>query len=127
MPLHPNNQLLVDELCTLPVLDGRFENIQLVNYDSINDAKRGCFSLVFCAKDRLTDKKVALKFFDLDHRWAHEKYRRDSFDRKHTILETLLDAERCLQLKSELRIYPLVVTTAAGPVVTLSCKYCCAF
>ena len=116
MPLHLNNQLRVDELCTLPVLYGRFENRQLLNYDSINNAKRGCFALVFCATDRLTDKKVAFKFFGLDYRWAHEKYKRDSFDREHTIRETLLGAERCLQLKSELRIYPLVVTTAAGPI-----------
>ena len=123
MPLHPNNQLLVDELSKLPVLDGRFEDIRLVNYDSLINVKRGCFSLVFCARDRLTGKQVALKFFDLHPDWVHEKYRLASFDREHTILEALLNAERCLQLKSEMRTYSLNVPAAAGPVVTISCKY----
>jgi serine/threonine protein kinase len=123
MPLHPNNDLLVAELTKLPLLDGRFENIRLVNYDPHSGVKRGCFSLVFCAHDRLTGKQVALKFFDLDPAWIHDSYRNHSFAREHTILETLVNAERCLQLKSDMKTYSLQVTSNLGPALTLPCRY----
>jgi serine/threonine protein kinase len=123
MPLHPNSQLLVDELETLPLLAGRFSNMKLVNYDSVADEKQGCFSLVFSADDALTGEQVALKFFDLDPRFFTDKYRRAAFDREQDLLALLVGKRRCLQLVANMDVYNLNVPTGLGYVVTLPCSF----
>jgi serine/threonine protein kinase len=123
MPLHPNSQLLVDKLKATPLLDGRFENIELVNYNSIVDAKRGSFSLVFKAYDRLTDRFVALKFYDPDPQWMNDRYRFGCFQREHDVLHELRGAERCLQLVSELGRFVLEEKVPGGLTISLACHY----
>jgi serine/threonine protein kinase len=123
MALHPNSQLLVSELERLPLLDGRFEQLKLVNFDETNGIKRGCFSLVFRAKDTVTGRLVALKFFDLDPGFLHDAYRRDAFVREHEILQTLLEKHRCLQLVAGMSTYQLAVPTAGGISFLVPCQY----
>ena len=98
----------------MPELDGRFERIRLVNFDATKRKKRGVFSLVFKAFDRIEQRDVALKFYDLDPRWLLDQYRLDSFRREHGILQTLLTRERCLQLASSLSTYSLTIPQATG-------------
>jgi len=86
MPLHTNNQLLISTLEAMPLLDGRYEGMKFVNYNSLKDEKRGCFSLVFRAFDRLNQKTVALKFYDIDPQRMMDIYRQQSFQREHEIL-----------------------------------------
>ena len=62
--LHVNSKRLVQELEALPELDGRFTDLKLVNCQGA--VKRGNFSLVFRAKDKVAGDDVAIKFFDLD-------------------------------------------------------------
>ncbi|MBH9680766.1 protein kinase family protein [Burkholderia cepacia] len=121
MALHQNSQLLVNHLEALPLLEGRFEQLKLVNFDSVNDKKRGCFSLVFRAIDRITGNPVALKFFDLDPQWFHNPYRRSGFVREHQLLETLLTKGRCLQLVAGLSTYELPTGGPNGFMVP--CQY----
>jgi serine/threonine protein kinase len=123
MPLSDNSKLLVEKLESTPLLDGRFEQIKLVNFDSVSDNKRGCFSLVFRAYDRANEKVVALKFYDISPDWMFDNYRRKAFDREHEILQTLLSKERCLQLKSALSTFNLIVNIPSQPSITLPCRY----
>lgn len=122
MPLSENSQLLVNELQSLPLLEGRYANLRLVNFDEGNGEKRGCFSLVFSADDRLDGVKVALKFFDLDPAWFHDQYRKDAFRREHTILQSLLGKARCLQLASPLSTYQFTLPFGDGK-FTVPCEY----
>lgn len=123
MSLHPNNQRLVSELEALPLLDGRYEGMKLVNYDSAADVKRGCLSLVFRAFDRLNQKTVALKFYDINPQLMMDIYRQQSFQREHEILKTLLTKKRCLQLASGLSTYNLQVPLPDGTTVAIPCQY----
>lgn len=123
MPLNSNSQLLVDTLQAIDVLDGRYRNITLVNYNEAEDAKRGCFSLVFKAYDDLSGKPVALKFYDLNPRWTNDPYRVAAFQREHEILASLLTAERCLQLASAMSSYILEVKVPNGPILSFACQY----
>ena len=121
MPLHPTSQFLVDDLHASPLLDGRFEGMRLVNFDSVADQRRGCFSLVFRALDQDTGSSVALKFFDPQS--MMDVYRLNAFRREHQILHDLLRVSRCLQLASGLNTYLLQIPTAIGSTVTLRCEY----
>ncbi|MET3109273.1 serine/threonine protein kinase [Oxalobacteraceae bacterium GrIS 1.18] len=123
MPLHPNNKLLVDTLCALDNLAGRYEKIQLVNYDSVSDQKRGCFSLVFKAFDALMQKTVALKFYDIGPANMNDKYRISAFAREHEILNSLITVDRCLQLMSDLSSFNLECVLPTGDVITIACSY----
>ena len=87
MPLSHNSQLLVDTLEAMPLLDGRFEKIKLVNFDSFTDQKRGCFSLVFSAHDVVDDAHVAQKFYDIDPLAMNDSYPRNAYRREHEILQ----------------------------------------
>ena len=107
MLLHPNNENLRQALENAKLIAGRYENIKLINWDETTGKKRGCFSLVFKAFDIVTDKTVALKFYDLDPRWTADLYRRQAFTREHEILQLLLNNERCLQLTSALETFNL--------------------
>jgi serine/threonine protein kinase len=123
MPLSQNSQLLVNALEAMELLDGRFRNIKLVNFNSFNDVRRGCFSLVFSAHDVVNDAQVALKFYDIDHQWYNDNYRRNAFRREHEILQVLLDKERCLQLASTLSTYDFNIPIGNGQHATLPCEY----
>jgi serine/threonine protein kinase len=123
MALSQNSQLLVNALQALPLLDGRFEQIKLVNFNSFNNQKRGCFSLVFSAYDKVEGVQVALKFYDIDPQWLNDNYRRAAFRREHEILQALLTKERCLQLASALSTYNFVIPTTPGNSVTIPCEY----
>src|ERR1700685_1037236 len=98
MPIHPNNLLLIKTLEALPLLDGRFANLKVVNCNVATGEKRGCFSIVFRADDTIEGKPVALKFFDLNPSAISDVYRRTAFERESKILQTLQTRERCLQL-----------------------------
>lgn len=121
MSLQPISQFVVDDLQALQLLDGRFEGMELVNYDSIKNERRGCFSLVFRANDRDTGRYVALKFFDPAR--MNDVYRLNAFRREHEILKGLLGVNRCLQLASGLNTYQLQVHVPEGQTIPLPCEY----
>jgi serine/threonine protein kinase len=122
-PLDPNNDLLRVTLESLPLLDGRFANIRLVNWDPVRQIKQGCFSLVFRADDVVDDRPVALKFYDISTATMLDQYRRASFTRENAILLSLLNESRCLQLSKGLSAYQLPVPMPGGSVVTIPCEY----
>lgn len=123
MSLSDNSQLLVDTLEALPLLDGRFEKIKLVNFNSFKNEKRGCFSLVFSAHDIVADVPVALKFYDINPALIIDDYRRACFRREHDILQVVMNKKRCLQLVSALSTYPLVIPISHGNNPTFPCEY----
>lgn len=120
MPLPQNSQILTNALEALPLLDGRFSNMKLVNIDSVSDQRRGCFSLVFHAIDAESGRSVALKFFDPES--LNNVYRRDAFRRESVILQTLVGADRCLQAASPLSTYDFPLPTPTGPFL-VPCDY----
>lgn len=124
MTLHPNNELLKSTLEALPLLDGRFEQLQLVNVP-VTGPKRGCFSLVFKAWDTVGHKQVALKFYDIDPSNLNNQYRKTCFEREHLILQQLLGVDRCLQLASSLTRFELKVPLdpGAGTYFSVHCDY----
>ncbi len=124
MTLHSNNELLRDTLEALPLLDGRFEQLKLINVPVVGP-KRGCFSLVFRAWDRINEKLVALKFYDIDPLNLNDQYRLACFEREHGILQQLLGVERCLQLASSLSSFELKLPLdpVAGTNFVLNCHY----
>lgn len=103
----------------LPLLDGRFSDIRLVNIDSASDSRRGCFSLVFRGIDNSTGMLTAIKFYD--PAMANEVYRLESFRREFEILKILRGAEGCLQLVSGLNKYALPIPTVPG--AAIPCLY----
>lgn len=121
MPLDTTSQYLVDDLQGLPLLDGRFEQLQLVNFDSLKDERRGCFSLVFKAFDRDLDRHVALKFFDPNG--SMDVYRLTAFRREREILQNLIGVNRCLQLVSGLSKYQLAIPATSGSILHIPCEY----
>lgn len=123
MPLHPNNQLLVSTVEAMTLLDNRYEGMKFVNYNTVADQKRGCFSLVFRAYDRLEQKTVALKFYDIDPDRMMDVYRQNAFQREHEILQTLINKNRCLQLVSALSTFQLGFDSSLGETPTLPCRY----
>lgn len=123
MAIHPNSELLRQTLERLPLLDGRFSGLKLVNVNAADGEKRGCFSLVFRAIDEIDGKPVALKFYDLDPRWRADLYRIASFRREHEILQGLLSAERCVQLASAMSTFNLEQEIDGIPGVTIPCEY----
>lgn len=118
MSLHPTSQLLVSTLHSLPILDGRFANLQVVNWTAAT-GKRGCFSLVFKADDVVEGRPVALKFFDPAE--ALDQYRLAAFFRECNILQTLMNVQRCLQLERATTKYDLLVPGTGGVIVP--CQY----
>jgi len=123
MLLSDNSRLLVASLESTEELDGRYRNIRLVNVDPVSGQKHGAFSLVFCAYDRLEGENVALKFFDIDPENQRDRYRLDAFRREHSILQTLISKERCLQLASKLSKYDLRIPISPTQNVTISTEY----
>lgn len=124
MALHSNNELLKSTLEALPLLDGRFEQLQLVNVP-VTGPKRGCFSMVFKAWDTVGHKQVALKFYDIDPSNLNDQYRMACFKREHQILQQILGVERCLQLASSMSRFELKVPLepAAATFFVVHCEY----
>jgi hypothetical protein len=119
--LDPNNRLLVETLERLPLLEGRYENIRWISFNVATRAKRGCFSLVFRAHDKVDGVSVALKFYAIDPATTLNKYRRESFRREHFILQSLIGADRCLQVASQLNVFNLPVPPLGSHV--FACEY----
>jgi serine/threonine protein kinase len=115
------SEFLAEDLAALPLLDGRFESIKLVNIDVVTGNRRGVLSIVFRAFDRDSQKDVALKFFD--PMWQMDVYRLNAFRREHDILKSLVGIDRCLQVLSGLNTYVLNIPTATGFTIPLSCEY----
>lgn len=118
MPLHPTSQLLVDTLEGLPSLEGRYANLKVVNW-STTSGKRGFFSLVFRADDTVEGRPVALKFFDPAQ--LMDQYRLAAFQRECSILQGLMNVDRCLQLEKGIAAYNLTVPGSAG--IVIPCQY----
>lgn len=118
-----NSQILVKALEGLSELDGRYSNLKCVNIDSNTGQARGCFSLVFRAFDKVDQRPVALKFFDLDPSNFYARYRYEAFEREHEILQDLLGVRRCLQLRSPLATYTLSLPNQSGPAYEVRCPY----
>jgi serine/threonine protein kinase len=123
MPLDPNNDLLRTTLEALPELEGRFRNLQLVNWNPAMPQKRGSFSLVFRADDSVDHRSVAIKFYDISPAALVDRYRQAAFARECDILHQLLAQPRCLQLVRGLSTYQLPVTMPGGVVIILPCQY----
>lgn len=120
--LHGNSQYLVDTLEALPLFDGRYSKLKLINAP-LGGAKRGYFSLVFRAHDELMGRTVALKFFDLDPAKSAGGYRVKCFEREHQILEQLRGASRCLQVQSDYAVYNLEIALPSGISLTILAPY----
>lgn len=120
MSLHGTAELLRDTLEALPLFEGRFSGLKLMNVDPVSGQKRGCFSLVFRAFDQIEQRTVAIKFYDPNA--SMDIYRISAFRREYEILTSLIGSERCLQLVAPLRDYALSINTGAG-VFTARCEY----
>jgi serine/threonine protein kinase len=118
-----NSLLLVNALESQAVVDGRYTGLKCVNINSLTGQQRGCFSLVFSAFDKVDQRQVALKFFDLDASNIFAQYRFDAFQREHTILQSLLGVRRCLQVASSFSTYKLHLTNPNGTVFEMPCPY----
>jgi serine/threonine protein kinase len=123
MPLSQNDELLVKALEAAALVDGRFERLQLMNFDALTDVKRGCFSLVFRAHDRSTGQDVALKFYSIDSAYYNDKYRRAAFLREHDILQALTGGARCLQVIAPYAEFQFSLPVGPGATVTIPCPY----
>ncbi|MCK5771164.1 protein kinase family protein [Algiphilus sp.] len=110
------SEILIDALENGEVLEGRYSDLRLIN--GRGDARRGVFSLVFVAWDRIEEQHVAVKFFDPDV--TTNSYRLDGFYREHALLKTLVNKKRCLQVMSGLKDYSLAIPSAK---FSLPCKY----
>ena len=104
-------------------IDGRYTSLKCVNIDSLTGAQRGCFSLVFKAYDKVDQRWVALKFFDLDPGNIFAQYRIDAFQREHTILQGLLGVRRCLQVTSSFSTFKLQLKGLTGALFEMPCPY----
>jgi len=114
--------ILIEELEKLDVLDGRYEQLRCVSFS--NGEKRGAFSLVFRAIDRLEGKPVAIKFFDPAPKFMRDTYRLNAFAREPEILQRLLGEKRCLQLVAGMKTYLLNIPTQDGAAIaTFACDY----
>jgi hypothetical protein len=120
--IHPNSQLLIDTLEKATLFENRYERLKWVNIDSKNHGKRGCFSLVFKAFDRVDAREVALKFFDIHPALMLDEYRRGAFRREHALLQSLIGKERYLQVASSFNKFDLNVN-AGGVELTIPCEY----
>jgi serine/threonine protein kinase len=118
-----NSQLLVNALENQAEIDGRYSGLKCVNMNSLTGEKRGCFSLVFRAFDKVEQHPVALKFFDLDPSNIFAQYRFDAFKREHTILQGLLGVRRCLQVTSSFSTYKLHLPSQNGTSFEIPCPY----
>jgi len=119
-----HRSLLIDNLQSLPLLEGRYSNIVCINYDPLKPENRiGFFSLVFKATDNLSGKTVAIKFFDPNPDTSMLTYRSDAFNREPEILKTLLGRNRCLQLIADLKSYKINIALEKKTTLEMQYKY----
>lgn len=118
-----NSLLLINALEGQAEIDGRYSNLKCVNINSLTGEQRGCFSLVFRAFDKVDQRLVALKFFDLDAANFFAQYRYNAFEREHTILQCLLGTRRCLQVASSFSTYTLHMQFPNGQPFEMPCPY----
>lgn len=107
-------------------LDGRFENIRVVNCDPVTGAKigrAGALSVVFHAMDNTNGQPVAIKFFDPDISGPALKYRLDLFERENELLKSLSGGDRTLQLTKELSDLQLQFKVPSGLTVNVDFQY----
>lgn len=117
-----NRDFLVKELTGIKLLNGRYENIQCVNWPpKPGEAKKGFFSLVFKAVDTTSGRDVAIKVLDPCH--LGDSYRLDCFKREPLILKELSGKRRCLQLVEEMNYQTIKVKLAAGASIDFPCGY----
>jgi serine/threonine protein kinase len=92
-----NRDGIVDILEGLASIDERYENLQCVNYQrGVPAARRGAFSLVFQARDKVTGETVVIKTMDPDY--LGDAYRLKCFDREPEIISRLEPHPKCLRL-----------------------------
>ena len=117
-----NREILIEKLESQDLLDGRYEQLRCVSFP--DGRKRGAFSLVFRALDRLEQKPVAIKFFDPASEIMRDTYRLRAFAREPVILQQLLGNKRCLQLVAGLKIYNLEFPSQDGTAIAaIACQY----
>jgi serine/threonine protein kinase len=102
------------------MLGQRFSGMTLVNYDSLADERRGCFSLVFRAQD-LDGTSVAIKFFDPAS--ATNTYRQNCFVRESQILASLAGHAQCIQLISDIQTIQLPIPISADSIIHVPCQF----
>lgn len=107
----------------MPLFDGRFANLKVVNCDLATGQQRGVFSIVFRADDTVEGRPVAIKFFDIDPLKLADAYRLSAFKRESEILEHMAPNDRCLQLIKSHSMYPLPVPTTGGLAFSLPCPH----
>lgn len=115
-----NKIILVAGLESLTELDGRYVSLKCVNF-ALGMPKRGEFSLVFQAHDKVDDKKVAIKFYDPDR--LGETYRLQCFQREPDVLALLRGSRRCIQLDGAVRVYNLKIPLPDGRIFSAPCQY----
>jgi len=102
-------------------LQGRYEDLECVNFDVGSGDRRGVLSLVFKAQDILCEKTVAIKFMDPDY--IGEEYRLDCFNREPEIIKKLDGQRRCLKIVEDISRYDLIVNIPGGSPIKLPCSY----
>ena len=108
-------------------LDKRYSRIEVVNRDpatgGARDADRGSFSVIFRAFDDVTQRYVAIKFFDPSQRGWGMDYRMMLFSREADILQRLQGKSRCLQLVQPISTMAISVDDEDGNSVAITCGY----
>lgn len=121
MPHHMNKRALIADIATRGNINGRYEELTCMNFDSVSGERVGVLSLVFKGKDLLLDKPIAIKFMDPDR--LSDDYRVDCFHREPEILKRLEGKRRCLQLVADIATYDLVQKFPGMPPIKLPCKF----
>lgn len=94
-----NQRDLIKKIISSESLSGRYTELHCINAGVEGEPKRGFFSLIFKAIDKVENKEVILKFMDPDH--LGNSYRLHAFQREPEILRRLISKRRCLQLVSD--------------------------
>lgn len=109
-PLNDNRKLYLQLIESETVINGRFTNLRRLDPQGGN----GCFSLMFYASDKITNKEVVLKFYNPDCNTNVDRQQR--FQREGLILKRLEGQPNILQSYDD--ITPLVITLShsTGPI-----------
>lgn len=121
MPHNMNKRALINDIDSRGNINGRYDNLSCVNFDSVTGDRVGVLSLVFKGKDTLLDKPVAIKFMDPDK--LSDDYRVDGFHREPEILKQLEGKRRCLQLVAGTATHDLIQNYPGVPPIKLPCKF----
>ncbi|MDZ7828971.1 MAG: hypothetical protein U5K33_05600 [Halofilum sp. (in: g-proteobacteria)] len=101
-----NKRILIRFMEAGYVLDGRFNDLQVVNCDRVSGdpcEKGGSLSVVFRATDCESGNTVAIKFFDPDRQGLESIYRMTLFARESELLERDLTNGRSLHVIQPIR------------------------